>query len=326
MKALVKKIYFAIENYLFPEYCGLVERRQLICFLLTAMGEMVLMTMNFLLIDESTPIPFIIYDFVHVPIVLVLFLLLGRRKLDIHTVLLLFFIFICVKLSFEALYYSYFHMNEEDRVTGNFMICLIIATGAISSNMKKFAVFLSLAVGACLVFCLSCFSEKDLLGEIRAFSVIYLLLVFVVIFNMDIISVNLRQPKIMKAQERRALEMLSNLRDTDRDKVQALIERLSHEQKTNIRLRVTEYMRQEELENLAYDEICPSLTSSEKEICKLILENKSLKQMCVILGKTESNITSQRAHIRKKLGMARGVDLYRVLAQIMLELRHNKKK
>lgn len=326
MKAFIKHIYFAIENYLFPEYCGLVERRQLICFLLTAMGEMVLMTINFLLIDASTPTPLVIYDFVHLPTVLVLFLLLWRRKLNIHTGLLLFFSFICVKLSFEALYYSCFHMNEEDRVMGNFMICLIIATGAIASNMKKFAVLLSLVVGACLVYCLSYFAENDLLGEIRAFGVIYLLFIFVVIFNMDIISVNLRQPKILKAQERKALEMLGNLKDTDRDKVHALIERLSHEQKRNIRLRVSEYMRQEELENLAYDEICPDLTSSEKEICKLILQNKSLKQICAILGKTESNITSQRAHIRKKLGMTRREELHRVLTQKMLELRRNEQK
>jgi len=59
--------------------------------------------------------------------------------------------------------------------------------------------------------------------------------------------------------------------------------------------------------------VCDGLTFSEKEICKLILQGHTLKEICAELNKSESNITSQRCHIRKKLNMDRRDDLRRTL-------------
>lgn len=64
---------------------------------------------------------------------------------------------------------------------------------------------------------------------------------------------------------------------------------------------------------MAWDQVCDGLTFSEKEICKLILQGRSLKEICAELNKSESNITSQRCHIRKKLNMDRRDDLRRTL-------------
>lgn len=75
----------------------------------------------------------------------------------------------------------------------------------------------------------------------------------------------------------------------------------------------SERLKKKELDELAWDMICSSLTASEKQICRLILEGDSLKVICTKLGKSESNITSQRSHIRKKLGMTREEDLRRTL-------------
>lgn len=47
----------------------------------------------------------------------------------------------------------------------------------------------------------------------------------------------------------------------------------------------------------------PQLTPSEIEICRLILQGKRLNEICLILGKEKSNITSQRSHIRSKLNI-----------------------
>ena len=80
----------------------------------------------------------------------------------------------------------------------------------------------------------------------------------------------------------------------------------------------------EELNNLMWDELCADLTNSEIQICKLVLQDKSLKEICILLDKTESNITSQRSHIRKKLNMDRKDDLKRTLELRFAEIRKKK--
>lgn len=61
--------------------------------------------------------------------------------------------------------------------------------------------------------------------------------------------------------------------------------------------------------------IFPELSPSELEICQLILQNKKLSEICNLLGKNESNINSQRAHIRKKLNLQTNDNFKNVLTE-----------
>ena len=58
-----------------------------------------------------------------------------------------------------------------------------------------------------------------------------------------------------------------------------------------------------------------------KGYLQLILEGKTLKEICSLLNKSESNITSQRCHIRRKLKMGRKDDLRRTLELKIIEVR-----
>lgn len=53
----------------------------------------------------------------------------------------------------------------------------------------------------------------------------------------------------------------------------------------------------------------------------MVYEGKTLKEMCDLLNKSESNITSQRSHIRKKLNMDRKDDLRQVLEARISQIR-----
>ena len=44
-------------------------------------------------------------------------------------------------------------------------------------------------------------------------------------------------------------------------------------------------------------------TPTEIEVARLILLDKKLKEICIIMGKSETNINSVRSHIRKKMGL-----------------------
>ena len=67
------------------------------------------------------------------------------------------------------------------------------------------------------------------------------------------------------------------------------------------------------------ERVFPELSSSEREICYLILQNKKLSEIGILLNKTESNITTQRGNIRKKLGMNPSDNLQKVLEKRIRE-------
>lgn len=157
-------------------------------------------------------------------------------------------------------------------------------------------------------------SLKPLLVGILMFGYVYT-------YNMSKVTKGLRQPREINQEEKKALEMLANIRDLDHDKAESLLERLTPEMRQRIVGLATERLRKEERELLAWDLVCVELTKSEKVICKLILEGKTLKEICSLLNKSESNITSQRCHIRRKLKMGRKDDLRRTLELKIIEVR-----
>lgn len=78
---------------------------------------------------------------------------------------------------------------------------------------------------------------------------------------------------------------------------------------------VMRYVKDQELRKLHIENIFPELSPSELEICQLILKDKKLSEICILLDKTESNVTTQRANIRKKLGMQPSQNLQEILEE-----------
>lgn len=60
-------------------------------------------------------------------------------------------------------------------------------------------------------------------------------------------------------------------------------------------------------------QLFPTLTETELEVTRLILEKKQLSEICAITDKTESNICATRSHIRKKMGLSSSDNLYDAL-------------
>ena len=92
-----------------------------------------------------------------------------------------------------------------------------------------------------------------------------------------------------------------------------LLDLLGEASQKNVIDNVLQYIQTRELSKQNLERVFPELSSSEREICYLILQNKKLAEICVLLNKTESNITTQRGNIRKKLGMLPSDNLQKVL-------------
>lgn len=98
-----------------------------------------------------------------------------------------------------------------------------------------------------------------------------------------------------------------------------LLDLLGEASQKNVIDNVLQYIQTRELSKQNLERVFPELSSSEREICYLILQNKKLAEICVLLNKTESNITTQRGNIRKKLRMLPSDNLQKVLEKRIRE-------
>ncbi len=96
-----------------------------------------------------------------------------------------------------------------------------------------------------------------------------------------------------------------------------LLELMGKESQRNIMANVSAYIRRKEAEDCSMEHAFPELTPSERDICRLVLQGKKLGEICAILRKTETNINSTRAHIRKKLGLQPSERLDKALKERM---------
>lgn len=107
--------------------------------------------------------------------------------------------------------------------------------------------------------------------------------------------------RVNKAQIKVYIELAKKAHSVDR--TEELFGLLSESAQRHFVSNVREYLLKLELGANHLETHFPELTQSELEICRLIIEGKKLRDICTILDKSETNISSQRAHIRKKLGM-----------------------
>ena len=90
---------------------------------------------------------------------------------------------------------------------------------------------------------------------------------------------------------------------------------LGEDLQRNVIANVSEYLSIRETGMLEMETLFPELSVSEREVCRLILQGKQQSDICSILDKKESNISSTRTHIRRKLGMQPSDNLRKVLQE-----------
>ena len=98
-----------------------------------------------------------------------------------------------------------------------------------------------------------------------------------------------------------------------------LLDLLGEASQKNVIDNVLQYIQTRELSKQNLERVFPELSSSEREICYLILQNKKLSEIGILLNKTESNITNQGCNIRKKLWMNPSDNLQKVLEKRIRE-------
>lgn len=246
-----------------------------------------------------------------------------RRKVVFKTGISLLYILVFVKLAIDSMLCLHYQGDRDNlSVMSNIFIMFILAITAQSQQLNRTT--LGFTIALLPVVAISHTQISVLLFSIKAVLVGFLMILYVWLYNWEPVMVKeLRQPKQMREEEKKALHMLADLKDEEKDMAVNLLSRLRPEQQQNILDRAAEQLKTSELSKKAWDLVCTDLTNSERVICQMVLDGKMLKEICIELNKSESNITSQRSHIRKKLNMDRKDDLRRELEKRFYEARNS---
>lgn len=59
----------------------------------------------------------------------------------------------------------------------------------------------------------------------------------------------------------------------------------------------------------------PMLTPAELDVCRLVVQGLTLKEISITLGKSVSNVSTVRGNIRKKIGLEQDDDLKKTLLE-----------
>ena len=83
---------------------------------------------------------------------------------------------------------------------------------------------------------------------------------------------------------------------------------------------VMKYVKAQATTSKQIEESFPELSSSERDIVQLILRGYKLGSICTMLNKSESNINTQRANIRRKLRLQSADNLNDALQKRMMKI------
>ncbi len=101
------------------------------------------------------------------------------------------------------------------------------------------------------------------------------------------------------------------------DKVAAVFDILGKNAQKNVMVNMKRYFYAKRFSEEAIGKAVPNLTPSEKEVCRLVMQDRKLGDISRILHKNESNITTIRSNVRRKLGLKPGDDLKKSLWHII---------
>ena len=314
-----------LEHHLCPDYCGVVDRRRVIAFVLLTLVEILIIPYHFLLFYMMKAWGGMLYNVVHILALALLMYIVLKRKVVFKTGISLLYILVFVKLAIDSMLCLHFQGDRDNlSVLSNIFIMFILVITAQSQQLNRTSLGFTIALLPVVAVALSHTQISTLLFSIKAVFVGFLMILYVWLYNWEpVIVKELRQPKQLREEERKALHMLADLKDEEKDVAVNLMTRLSPEQQQNILDRAAEQLKNSEESKKAWDLVCADLTNSERVICQMVLEGKMLKEICIELNKSESNITSQRSHIRKKLNMDRKDDLRRELEKRFYEARNS---
>ena len=220
-----------LEHHLCPDYCGVVDRRRVIAFVLLTLIEIVIIPYNFLLFYIKDAWVGFSFNLTHTLALALLMYVVLKRKVVFKTGISLLYILVFVKLAIDSMLCLHYQGDRDNlSVMSNIFIMFILAITAQSQQLNRTTLGFAVALLPVVAVALSHTQISVLLFSIKAVLVGFLMILYVWIYNWEpVITKELRQPKQLREEEKKALHMLADLKDEEKDKTVNLLSRLSSE-------------------------------------------------------------------------------------------------
>lgn len=286
------------------------------------------------LVEDAMPIYYILNWTVFLTII-VIFVLYCIGKLTLSVSFVVLQIFMQTEISLEMLLHAMDYVVESGDATPRFWIMV---------NMLLSLMFLMLSVCAYMYKLASVQASMALIAYIVCgliskgpflmnclpllFTLFTLMLLLGKLLHNNVYELQ-EENEMLKKEERAILKMLPFNKEellaftelvsceTGDQKAVKLLDNIGEIARNNIYAIAKERIKMESSQMETVQKVFPELSPSELAICRLILQDKTIGEICALLGKTSGNVTSQRVHIRTKLGLMKEDNLKKVLQERM---------
>ena len=130
---------------------------------------------------------------------------------------------------------------------------------------------------------------------------------------------------ILKAFNMRQSELIAYLqlcrtKEPDSKNIDLLLSQLDEQSKHNLIHAAMALKKKREAQQLVLSKSFPSLSHTELEVGRLVVEGKTLSEIAVIMGKSTTNISTVRGNIRKKLNLLPNENLEEKLKELAMPM------
>ena len=228
LKSDIVNLIVRVEHHLCPQYCGVVDRRRVIAFLLLTISELIIIPyhiMLFLLVKEPYGLSLC---GLHAFVFCILQFLVWKRKIAFVKGISSLYFLMFAKLALDCVFCINFGFaNDNLSVICNLFVVFILAITALSQTLYKTCIIITVGMIPMLLIYLFSTPLVPALFSMKTIFLGFMMLVYVAVYNMSIVTKGLRQPKRMARVENKALNMLADLKDNEPEAAESLMKRLT---------------------------------------------------------------------------------------------------
>ena len=289
-------------------------------------------------------VPFPNEQFYYINSVLFLFIIMCtlayfKKRVNLTTTFSIILIAIHIEIFIEIIYCSicsgYEYSYQRALIMSNITISLLFTMLSICAYMSNISILLSSLTIASYTICTLITDGPFLYRYLPLVIIIYTMIpllgrsIHSNISNLLKSSSLLKSSNLLKEEEEMLLKRLQMKKEelfafaellsenNPEEKTSSLLNIIGEQSKENLFTALAAYQKKEKSKLDTIRRIYPNLSPSELNICRLILQDKTVSQICELLHRSSGNITSQRANIRAKLGLKKSDNLKEALQERM---------
>lgn len=253
------------------------------------------------------------------------------NKIKLNTAFYFILISIHIEIGTEIIYCSTIDEYPYQRllIMGNIILSVLFTMFSVCAYMRKTTIQISLISVLSYTVCVFITNGPFLTNYLPIIIIIFTVKSLFGILLHRNISCLQQENDMLKKEESTLLKVLQVNREElfalaeliskeiSEDNINSLLDVVGEKTRKTLFMALHAHLKEEKSRLEIIRKIYPELSPSELSICRLILQDKTVSQICEELHRSSGNITSQRANIRAKFKLKKGDNLKEYLQERM---------